>query len=194
MSSELPQNRIKKIIKLDPNYSGISLPAVHLMSKATELFIQDLASKASIETRRQQRKKINYEDFFNVIKSNSSLYFLSDVVPKRYKVRELIANKNIQIRSEQQLDDDILIDEPQEGREDPNPVRRQGILAFTNSDSAKSTPEVSNSEVAKAPIPDATLAPVEVQVEAPVTVQEQTTVDEPILVEESDDDEEMIDS
>ncbi|ODV96700.1 hypothetical protein PACTADRAFT_48521 [Pachysolen tannophilus NRRL Y-2460] len=136
-STTLPQARIRKIVKLDPDYSGVSSASIQLITKATELFVQDLTSKASIETRRMGRKKINYEDFYQVVKQNPSLMFLADVVPKRYKVGELYAKNKITLKEPLENHDSVTIDDDKKEVDEVVKSRNgardfQGILAFTN--------------------------------------------------------------
>ncbi|KAI5966245.1 DPB3 [Candida pseudojiufengensis] len=91
----LPLSKIKKIFKMDMDYSGASSSAVYTTGLATELFVQYFVEQASLLAKMDKRKKIIYKDFANAVSSHDSLNFLSDTIPKTHQVGELISRKKI---------------------------------------------------------------------------------------------------
>ena len=55
---QLPLNRIRSIINLDKESPMISKDALLLISKATEMFIQDLAGVNAINAKHNKRKTL----------------------------------------------------------------------------------------------------------------------------------------
>ncbi|OWB60932.1 nucleotidyltransferase activity protein [[Candida] boidinii] len=101
-SLNLPLARIKKIIKLDPEHISSTESANYLIGVATEMFIMNLAEKASFIAKTENRKKIQYKDFFSAINANENLLFLSDIIPKTQPLSELI-NQGVVSISEKKL-------------------------------------------------------------------------------------------
>ncbi|GMF48538.1 unnamed protein product [[Candida] boidinii] len=66
------------------------------------MFIMNLAEKASFIAKTENRKKIQYKDFFSAINANENLLFLSDIIPKTQPLSELI-NQGVVSISEKKL-------------------------------------------------------------------------------------------
>lgn len=93
----LPLSKIKRILKMDPEYFGSSATAVYAAGTATELFVQYLVEQASLNAKVEKRKKIQYKDFSSAVSSQEALYFLSDTIPKTQIVREALKQKKINL-------------------------------------------------------------------------------------------------
>lgn len=94
----LPISKIKKIFKMDPEYTGASASAVYTAGLATELFVQYFAEQASLLAKMEKRKKIQYKDFSNAVASHDALNFLSDTIPRTQPVGELVQQKKINVK------------------------------------------------------------------------------------------------
>lgn len=91
----LPMSKIKKIFKMDPDYSGASQGAVYTTGLATELFVQYFVEQASLMAKVDKRKKIQYKDFGNAVSSHDALNFLSDTIPKTHAIGDLIQRRKV---------------------------------------------------------------------------------------------------
>ena len=78
---QLPINRVRQIINLDPESTMVNKEALLVISKATESFIQDLAGTVAQIAKTQKRKTLLLQDLvlaidqidrFNFIKGKSS--------------------------------------------------------------------------------------------------------------------------
>lgn len=58
-----PLARIKKIMKADKDVNLVSADAVHLISLATEMFLNGFVKKASDISQNEKRRTILYKDF-----------------------------------------------------------------------------------------------------------------------------------
>ena len=75
-SVNLPQARVKHIMKLDPEVSIISTECVFLVTKATELFIESLARESFVHTAQANKKTVQNRDVDMAIASVDALVFL----------------------------------------------------------------------------------------------------------------------
>ncbi|XP_036347478.1 DNA polymerase epsilon subunit 4 [Rhagoletis pomonella] len=73
---QLPQTRIKNLMKLDPDMNLASAEAVFVVTRATELFIESLASEAFSYTTQSKKKTVQKRDVDLAISSVDSLMFL----------------------------------------------------------------------------------------------------------------------
>lgn len=89
-STRLPLSRVKRLIGLDSDINQCSNPGAFLITHATELFIQHLATSAHtvVRSERKPRKNIAYKDLAAAVARNDQLEFLSDVVPKTVTFKE----------------------------------------------------------------------------------------------------------
>ncbi|KAG5683665.1 hypothetical protein PVAND_012932 [Polypedilum vanderplanki] len=82
----LPLARIRKIMKMDQNISGVNIgvEATYLICTATELFIQWL-SKEVYET---DKKALSYASLSKYIQKEERLDFLRQIAPEKITIRE----------------------------------------------------------------------------------------------------------
>ncbi|GMM33180.1 hypothetical protein DASC09_005050 [Saccharomycopsis crataegensis] len=91
----LPIAKVKRILKIDPNYTPTSETTVFMIAKSTELFIKHLAMKAHLNANVEKRKKVQYKDFSAAVAANEELVFLKRMVPPTVSVRKLVKNDQI---------------------------------------------------------------------------------------------------
>ncbi|XP_040578367.1 uncharacterized protein [Lepeophtheirus salmonis] len=72
----LPLGRIKNIMKCDPELNLASADSVFLVTKATELFIQNLAEECYLYTKSSKKKTITKKDFDKALDNATPLAFL----------------------------------------------------------------------------------------------------------------------
>ncbi|KAK3318682.1 histone-fold-containing protein [Apodospora peruviana] len=82
--TQLPLTRVKKIIAVDPDITICSNNAAFVITLATEMFIQHLATEAQnmAKLERKPRRNIQYKDLATAVHTHDNLEFLEDVVPK----------------------------------------------------------------------------------------------------------------
>ncbi|KAJ4421189.1 hypothetical protein N0V85_000282 [Neurospora sp. IMI 360204] len=82
--TQLPLTRVKKIIAVDPDITICSNNAAFVITLATEMFIQHLASEAQnmAKAERKPRRNVQYKDVAAAVSHHDDLEFLEDVVPK----------------------------------------------------------------------------------------------------------------
>ncbi|OTA58309.1 hypothetical protein K449DRAFT_122316 [Hypoxylon sp. EC38] len=82
--TQLPLSRVKKIVAQDPDINICSNNAAFVITLATEMFIQYLASAGLNMARmeRKPRRNIQYKDLAAAVATKDNLEFLGDVVPK----------------------------------------------------------------------------------------------------------------
>lgn len=83
-SGGLPTARIRTIMKSSPEIDVISQESLHLITKATELFVHALAQ----EGHRRTGKDVTYKCLAQVVEEHDSFQFLSDILPQKVKVRD----------------------------------------------------------------------------------------------------------
>ncbi|CAJ0964080.1 unnamed protein product, partial [Mesorhabditis belari] len=81
---ELPMARVKKIMKIDFEMEGqmIAQDAPLFLSKAAELFIEEITLKAWANTEEQRRKTLQKNDITAACSRNDHFDFLIDIVPR----------------------------------------------------------------------------------------------------------------
>ncbi|XP_055380177.1 chromatin accessibility complex 16kD protein [Condylostylus longicornis] len=84
-------SRIRTIMKSTDDTEKISTEGLHLMTKATEMFIQYLA-KNSIKT----NTTLKYEHLSQLVNEQENLEFLLQIIPQKITVKEFneIVNRN----------------------------------------------------------------------------------------------------
>ncbi len=117
----LPMSRIKKIVKLDPEHISSTESANYLLGVAAELFVKSFTSQAASIARSKKRKKIQYADFHDVVSSAESMLFLKDLVPKTVPLRELLSEKKVKLRPDQQA----LLEQDSSAQPQVNPTAQQ---------------------------------------------------------------------
>ncbi|OQV18380.1 hypothetical protein BV898_07584 [Hypsibius exemplaris] len=76
----LPIGRVKNFMKMCPDGKNMAVDAVYLMTKATEMFIQDLGRKSWAITEHAHRKAMALQDMRLVIDTEDNLRFLEDML------------------------------------------------------------------------------------------------------------------
>ncbi|KAK0722072.1 hypothetical protein B0T26DRAFT_825247 [Lasiosphaeria miniovina] len=86
--AQLPLTRVKKIIAVDPDIAICSNNAAFVITLATEMFIQHLASEAQnmAKMERKPRRNIQYKD---MVTHHDNLEFLEDVIPKTTTYKQI---------------------------------------------------------------------------------------------------------
>ncbi|KAI1209574.1 histone-fold-containing protein [Annulohypoxylon truncatum] len=82
--TQLPLSRVKKIVAQDQDIGICSNNAAFVITLATEMFIQYLASEGFNMARmeRKPRRNIQYKDLASAVAAKENLEFLEDIVPK----------------------------------------------------------------------------------------------------------------
>nr|CDJ96319.1 Transcription factor CBF NF-Y archaeal histone domain containing protein [Haemonchus contortus] len=76
LNCTLPTSRVKKICRLDPDLSMIGSDAVLFITKATELFVAELAKASYTQAVLEKRKTIQTKDIDRAIASKAIYEFL----------------------------------------------------------------------------------------------------------------------
>lgn len=77
---QLPLSKIKQIMKLDPDVNIVSAEAIFLVTRAAELFVQNLAKEAYTHTAAGKKKTIAKRDVDMTIESVDTLMFLEGMM------------------------------------------------------------------------------------------------------------------
>ncbi|KAL9297495.1 hypothetical protein ACSQ67_023391 [Phaseolus vulgaris] len=78
---KLPLARIRRIMKTDADVQMVSAETPMLMSKACEIFIQELTFRAWMRAEESNKSTVQPCDVAKVIMQNDALHFLTDIVP-----------------------------------------------------------------------------------------------------------------
>ncbi|XP_072115461.1 chromatin accessibility complex protein 1 [Mobula birostris] len=78
----LPLSRVKLIMKSCPDVSSINQDALFLTAKATELFVQHLATYA-YKSNNSEKKELSYNDLADCVENSETFQFLADILPKK---------------------------------------------------------------------------------------------------------------
>lgn len=129
-SMALPISKIKRIFKMDPDYSGASQSAVYATGVATELFVQYLAEQASVMAKMDKRKKIMYSDFSGAVENHEALHFLRDTIPKTVPLKTVLDKVNDPDANDTTVEEHVTsIDD---SVEKPRPVDIKNMLPISN--------------------------------------------------------------
>ncbi|OLN87920.1 putative transcription factor C16C4.22 [Colletotrichum chlorophyti] len=87
----LPLARVKKIISTDPDIGICSNNAAFVITLATEMFIQHLATEGHnmAKAERKPRRNVQYKDLANAVAHHDNLEFLEDVIPKTVPYKKI---------------------------------------------------------------------------------------------------------
>ncbi|KAK2181828.1 hypothetical protein NP493_380g02058 [Ridgeia piscesae] len=88
-SCVLPISRIKTIMKSSPEVSNIGQESLFLITKSTELFVQELSRM--MMTNAADGNNLSYNDLSQIVDEQETLQFLQDIIPKKVKVRDYYA-------------------------------------------------------------------------------------------------------
>ncbi|KAJ1347019.1 hypothetical protein KIN20_001956 [Parelaphostrongylus tenuis] len=80
LSCSIPSSRVKKICRLDTELSQITNDAVLFLTKATELFVAELAKASYTQAVLEKRKTIQAKDLNRAIASKAMFDFLEDAL------------------------------------------------------------------------------------------------------------------
>ncbi|KAG9397399.1 DNA polymerase epsilon subunit C, Chrac1 [Carpediemonas membranifera] len=78
----LPITRTDNILKSDPDFPPASRDTIALITRATELFVQELSKSAGKNTKARGAKTLSYDDVANVVANDSRFAFLNDEIPR----------------------------------------------------------------------------------------------------------------
>ncbi|XP_003792900.1 chromatin accessibility complex protein 1 [Otolemur garnettii] len=106
----LPLSRIRVIMKSSPEVSSINQEALVLTAKATELFVQYLATYSYRHGSGREKKALTYSDLANTAEESETFQFLADILPKK-----ILASKYLKMLKEEKREDD---DEEEENDND----------------------------------------------------------------------------
>ncbi|XP_067887397.1 chromatin accessibility complex protein 1 [Heterodontus francisci] len=85
----LPLSRVKLIMKSCPDVSSINQDALFLTAKATELFVQHLATSA-YKSSSSEKKELTYNDLADCVENSETFQFLADILPKKILASEYL--------------------------------------------------------------------------------------------------------
>eukprot|EP00808_Paulinella_micropora_P016532 g10761.t1 len=83
--AHLPVARIKRLVNLDPQVQRSSAEANHLITTATELFIEYLGKRAMRRAALRKRKGIRAQEFYDAIQNTNQLDFLKGPMKKFFQ-------------------------------------------------------------------------------------------------------------
>ncbi|XP_059972081.1 chromatin accessibility complex protein 1 [Mesoplodon densirostris] len=104
----LPLSRIRVIMKSSPEVSSINQEALVLTAKATELFVQYLATYSYRHGSGKEKKALTYSDLSDTAEESETFQFLADILPKK-----ILASKYLKALKEKR-------EEEEEEEEDDN--------------------------------------------------------------------------
>ncbi|XP_006106380.1 chromatin accessibility complex protein 1 [Myotis lucifugus] len=97
----LPLSRIRVIMKSSPEVSSINQEALVLTAKATELFVQYLATYSYRHGSGKEKKALTYHDLSNTAEESETFQFLADILPKK-----ILASKYLKMLKEQKQEEE----------------------------------------------------------------------------------------
>ncbi|KAG8515457.1 LOW QUALITY PROTEIN: Chromatin accessibility complex protein 1, partial [Galemys pyrenaicus] len=97
----LPLSRIRVIMKSSPEVSSINQEALVLTAKATELFVQYLATYSYRHGSGKEKKALTYNDLSNTAEESETFQFLADILPKK-----ILASKYLKMLKEKREEDE----------------------------------------------------------------------------------------
>ncbi|POI24077.1 hypothetical protein CIB84_012175 [Bambusicola thoracicus] len=110
----LPLSRIRVIMKSSPEVSSINQDALFLTAKATELFVQYLASYSYKHGRGKEKNALTYGDLSHTAEECETFQFLADILPKK-----ILASKYLKMLEKEKRDGELgKCDEEDDDEED----------------------------------------------------------------------------
>ncbi|XP_036592294.1 chromatin accessibility complex protein 1 [Trichosurus vulpecula] len=109
----LPLSRIRVIMKSSPEVSSINQEALVLTAKATELFVQYLATYSYKHGSGKEKKALIYSDLSNTAEESETFQFLADILPKK-----ILASKYLKMLKEEKGEGEEEEDEEEEEEEE----------------------------------------------------------------------------
>ncbi|XP_007938723.1 chromatin accessibility complex protein 1 [Orycteropus afer afer] len=92
----LPLSRIRVIMKSSPEVSSINQEALVLTAKATELFVQYLATYSYKHGSGKEKRALTYSDLSDTVEESETFQFLADILPKK-----ILASKYLKMLKEE---------------------------------------------------------------------------------------------
>uniref|UniRef100_A0A8C5WNF4 Chromatin accessibility complex protein 1 n=1 Tax=Laticauda laticaudata TaxID=8630 RepID=A0A8C5WNF4_LATLA len=108
----LPLSRIRVIMKSSPEVSSINPDAIFLTAKATELFVQYLATYAYRHGQGNKHRNLTYTHLSQAVQNSDTFQFLADIVPKK-----ILANKYLKMLQKEKEGKEIKEEEETEESE-----------------------------------------------------------------------------
>ncbi|XP_056154367.1 chromatin accessibility complex protein 1 [Lampris incognitus] len=99
----LPISRVKLIMKSSPDVCFINQDALFLTTKATELFVQNLALSSFNNGSGKGTNTLSYSDLANIAEETETFHFLTDILPKKILARDYLKS----MEQMQEEDDDL---------------------------------------------------------------------------------------
>ncbi|XP_075776184.1 chromatin accessibility complex protein 1 [Pelodiscus sinensis] len=109
----LPLSRIRVIMKSSPEVSSINQDALFLTAKATELFVQYLATYSYKHGRGKEKRSLTYSDLSHTAEESETFQFLADILPKK-----ILASKYLKMLEREKRDGKVEDDEEDEDDDD----------------------------------------------------------------------------
>ncbi|KAG5204741.1 hypothetical protein R6Z07F_009440 [Ovis aries] len=97
----LPLSRIRVIMKSSPEVSSINQEALVLTAKATELFVQYLATYSYRHGSGKEKKALTYSDLSDTAEGSETFQFLADILPKK-----ILASKYLKMLKEKREEEE----------------------------------------------------------------------------------------
>ncbi|XP_006258766.1 chromatin accessibility complex protein 1 [Alligator mississippiensis] len=105
----LPLSRIRVIMKSSPEVSSINQDALFLTARATELFVQYLASYSYKHGRGKEKRALTYSDLSHTAEECETFQFLADILPKK-----ILASKYLKMLEKEKRDGEVKEEEKEE--------------------------------------------------------------------------------
>ncbi|KAH1176859.1 chromatin accessibility complex protein 1 [Mauremys mutica] len=105
----LPLSRIRVIMKSSPEVSSINQDALFLTAKATELFVQYLATYSYKHGRGKEKRALTYSDLSHTAEESETFQFLADILPKK-----ILASKYLKMLEREKRDGEMEEEEEEE--------------------------------------------------------------------------------
>ncbi len=86
----LPLTRIKRVLKVNPEYVHTTEASIFSVAVATELFVKYLTEQGKKMADSENRKALHYKDFSKAIAKTEKLKFLERTAPQTITLRQLI--------------------------------------------------------------------------------------------------------
>ncbi|CAK6438972.1 unnamed protein product [Pipistrellus nathusii] len=97
----LPLSRIRVIMKSSPEVSSINQEALVLTAKATELFVQYLATYSYRHGSGKEKRALTYHDLSDAAEESETFQFLADILPKK-----ILASKYLKMLKEKEEEEE----------------------------------------------------------------------------------------
>ncbi|TFK00200.1 SH3 and multiple ankyrin repeat domains protein 3 [Platysternon megacephalum] len=109
----LPLSRIRVIMKSSPEVSSINQDALFLTAKATELFVQYLATYSYKHGRGKEKRALSYSDLSHTAEESETFQFLADILPKK-----ILASKYLKMLEREKRDGEMEEDDDDDQEEE----------------------------------------------------------------------------